>query len=128
MPYAGLLEEVISMSPNPLFPILGTNVLATDYTNAGSPYGFDVTLYQCASTTIGGSTRVGGIDVDSGSLKVSALKNPGWSRLTSEKRVRFTARNVCGMEVGAWLNLFAPFVIGAFIGILVYEGACFGAH
>jgi hypothetical protein len=129
IPYAGLLEEVISLSVSPFFPIVGTNILATTYTNGVDPFGFDVQLYKCESTTIGGSTRAGGIDVDSGGLQVSTVPgDPGWTRLTANKHVRFTARDVCGMEVGAWLNLFAPFVIGAFIGVLVYEGACFGAH
>ncbi len=128
MPYSELLEEVISMSPNPLFPILGTNILATQYTNA-DPFGFQVQLYKCESTTIGGSTRAGGIDVDSGSLEVASVpQDPSWTKLTAKKRVRFTARDVCGMDAGTWLNMFAPFVIGAFIGIMVYEGACDGAH
>ena len=127
--YDGLLEEVVSLGVNPMFPILGTNILTTSYKNA-DPYGFDVQLYKCESTTIGGSTQAGGIDVDAGRLQVSAVDGmPGWTRMAAMKRVRFTARREpCGTEVGSWLNLFAPFVIGAFIGILVYEGACYGAH
>ena len=128
-PYVGLLEEVITLGLNPFFPIIGTNVLSTRYTNASDPYGFDVSLYQCESTIIGGSRQAGGIDVDSGSLQLSSVIDaPGWTKMTAVKRVRFTSREVCGWDAGVWLNLFAPFVIGAFIGLLVYEGACFGAH
>jgi hypothetical protein len=122
---AKLLEEIITLGLNPLFPIIGTNILTTTYKNAGDPYGFDVNLYKCVSTIIGGSAGPGGIDVDAGSLRLSSVAGaPGWTRMAATKRVRFTPREMCGWELGGWLNLFAPYVIGAFIGVLVYEGAC----
>jgi hypothetical protein len=117
-----LLHELITMSYNPFFPIIGNNVLTASCRNT-EPYGFDVSLYKCCETTIGASTEAGGIDVDSGRF-TAASAGGSWTRLTATKEARFTAREMCGFNLGPWLNAFAPFVLGAFMGILVYEGAC----
>jgi hypothetical protein len=120
-----LLHEVVTMSYNPFFPIVGDNILVANYENTTDPYGFEVKLFQCLSTTIGASTEAGGIDVDSGRFAVASIPaKPGWTELTGTKRARFTARELCGFSLGPWLNAFAPFVLGVFMGILVYEGAC----
>lgn len=126
------LLEAVSLSWNPLFPVQGNNLLrATHYNHPELiedevACGMNVNLALSLSTTIGASQTHGGLDVDNGSVSAQAIgPDRGRTRLSATKSARFTERELCGVKLGLWLNLFAPFFLGPWIATLVYEGACF---
>jgi hypothetical protein len=126
------LFEAVNLSWNPLFPMQGNNLLrATHYNHPELienevACGMNVNLALSLSTTIGASRSQGGLDVDNGSVTAQAIgPNCSQTRLTASKSARFTEREMCGVKLGLWLNLFAPFFLGPWIATLVYEGACF---
>lgn len=125
-----LLRERVSLSINPLFPILGQNILVASHKRkpeaptCSEGCGMEVSLYVSESTTIGASTAKGGIDVDDGSVSAVVL-GPTSTRLFGSKRARFTERSLCGIRLGRALNWFAPFSLGPWMALLVFEGACF---
>ena len=131
--YAGeKLKEQVNLSLNPMFPMAGSNILVASHSRSSartigtSACGMRVSLYFSEATTIGASYEKGGIDVDDGGLDAVIL-NDGWTRLISTKHARFTERVLCGIPLGRWLNWYAPFSLGPWMALLVYEGACFQA-
>lgn len=126
------LLEAVTLSWNPLFPVLGNNLLrATHYNHPELiedevACGMNVNLALSLSTTIGASFAQGGLDVDNGSVSAQVIgPDKSRTRLGATKSARFTERELCGVKLGSWLNLFAPFFLGPWIATLVYEGACF---
>jgi hypothetical protein len=128
-PYQSELLELVKMSWNPFFPLDGRNVLCINYDPGppgAGPCETEISLCHSLSTTIGLSRADGGLDVDGGGFSAEDIGS-GWSRITARKEARFTERHLCGMELGFWLNLFAPFWLGPWLGLLTYEGVCAGA-
>jgi hypothetical protein len=128
------LFEAINLSWNPFFPLTGNNVLRATHGQLGHGIlplkgqctaSMHVSLDLSLDTTIGFSQARGGLDVDSGAVEIRSLDEPGTqTRLRASKRARFTERVVCGVRLGPWINMFAPFFLGPWIATLVYEGAC----
>lgn len=122
------LNEDVSLSWNPLFPLDGKNLLTVRYNPYQSQtkeYGMEVSLRRCLSTTIGLSATSGGIDVDSGQFKVSRATGAGFNtHILADKHARFTRRDFLGIELGYWLNVFTPFWLAPWLGLLVWQGAC----
>jgi hypothetical protein len=120
------LYELVTMSWNPFFPLNGRNVLRAKYQRCppgGNFCQMDVSLDTSVSTVIGASAVRGGLDVDSGMFKAERT-SATTTKLTATKNARFTERELCGLKLGFWLNLFAPYVLGPWLALLVYDGAC----
>jgi hypothetical protein len=126
VPFSGALHEVVSFSFNPFFPLSGDNVLQANFQKPG-PLGeasrLDVSLGVCLSTAIGLSLAEGGLDVDAGFFSATQLSPAPSTRIAGSKVARFTSRELCGWDLGPWLNLFAPLWIAPFLGFMIYESA-----
>lgn len=124
------LLEVVDLSLNPLFPLRGDNVLKATHHQPepsaapGTPVtAMQVYLGLALSSDIGFSAQRGGVDVDQGYMRAYALPD-GKTRLVAGKHARFNERYVYGTPVGWWMNALAPVMLGPWIGLMLYEGAC----
>jgi hypothetical protein len=126
VPFCGGLHEVVSFSFNPAFPMRGDNVLSVNYQRPGAlgESRLDISLDVCVSTSIGPTLQDGGLDVDAGLFSAMQETPDPTTRIAGEKTVRFTSRELCGWDLGPWLNLFAPLWVAPFMGFMIYESAC----
>jgi hypothetical protein len=125
VPFVGPLHENVSFSFNPLYPMRGNNVLDANYAQFGAGESrLNVSLCVSLSTAIGPSVADGGLDIDRGGFEALVGPTPDTTHISGEKVVRFTSRELCGWDLGPWLNLFAPLWIAPFLGFMIYESAC----
>ena len=124
-----LLQEAVTLSYNPLYPIRARNVLVASHTPTVGDVGPDmkVRLYESQSTLIGFSAALGGLDVDSGSASAKDPSGSGFTTLSASKHARFTQRDFMGIKLGRWLNWCAPFTLGPWMALLVLRGAGYKA-
>ena len=119
--YLQLLHEIVTISFNPFWPMVGSNVLIVDYDHGAAGHcGMECSLFSSLTTVIGPSLEKGGLDIDGGSFHAIAL-DAEHTRLISTKQVRFTERELCGLSLGKSLNEFAPLWLTPWIALLTYQ-------